>query len=86
MASVAEPYLTTVFESYFPVYSEVVVNEVENPDFVSKPDGNVVAVGMDADTEQWVGVSRLQVPNLELFNHLAPHLLVVPDSDGGVLS
>jgi hypothetical protein len=41
---------------------------------------------VNADAEQRIGVSGLQVPNLELLNHLTPHLLVVPDSDGGILS
>jgi hypothetical protein len=39
MASIAESDLTTVFEAYFPVDSEIVVNEMENPNFVSKTNG-----------------------------------------------
>jgi hypothetical protein len=39
MASIAESDLTTVFQAYFPVDSEIVVNEIENPNFVSKTNG-----------------------------------------------
>lgn len=86
MASIAESDLTTVFQAYFPVDSEIVVNEMENPNFVSKTNGQIITIWVNADAEQRIGVSGLQVPNLELLNHLTPHLLVVPDSDGGILS
>jgi hypothetical protein len=51
VTSIAESDLTTVFQANFPVDSEVVVNEMENPNFVSKTNGYVITVGVNADTQ-----------------------------------
>jgi len=86
VTSVAEPDLTAVFKSYFPVNSEIIVNEMEYPYFVGKSNGYIIAIRIYAKTQQRIGIGGFQIPNLKLLNHLTSHLLVVPNPNGGILS